>query len=141
MFLPDYWLQRSEIDIDAQTRSDIDRLLNRVKSAGTITRIDYHFPIPKWQFLCHLADRHGVILHGTGDPHIQVFEPRPSHDLTEFGAQTTVYSASDSLWALFFAILDRARCAMATSNACIRLSGGVTAQKPCHDTHFEATDI
>lgn len=119
--LPDYWLQRPAMEIDAQTRSDIDQLLARAKSAATITRIDYHFPIPKWQFLCYLADQQGIILHGTGDPDIRIFEPRPSIDLSEFGAQTAVYAAGDGLWAMFFAILDRARCAMATSNACIRL--------------------
>lgn len=121
MNLPDYWLQRPVMDMDPQTRSDIDLLLHRLKAAGKPIRIDYTFPIPKWQFLCYLADQHGVILHGTGDPHIQLFEPRPSHDLTEFGAQTAIYAAGDGLWAMFFAILDRVRISMATSNACIRL--------------------
>lgn len=121
MMLPDYWLQRPIMEIDSQTRSDFDRLLARLKSEATLTRIDYTFPVPKWQFLCYLADQHGVILHGTGDMHIQVFEPRPSNDLNEFGAQTAVYAARDGLWAMFFAILDRWHYSMATSNACIRL--------------------
>jgi hypothetical protein len=119
--LPDYWLQRPKIAIDPQIGSDIDRSLARVRASGTNTRIDYTFPVPKWQFLCYLADQHGVVLHGTGDPNIQVFEPRPSNDLNEFGAQTAVYAAGDGLWALFFAILDRSHYPMATSNACIRL--------------------
>jgi len=119
--LPDYWLPRPNMDIDAQTRADFDQLLARVKAAGTNTRIDYAFPVPKWQFLCYLADQHGVVLHGTGDPHIQVFEPRPSNDLYEFGAQTAVYAAGDGLWAMFYAILDRSSYPMSTSNACIRL--------------------
>jgi len=119
--LPDYWLPRPNMDIDAQTRADLDQLLARVKAAGTNTRIDYAFPVPKWQFLCYLADQHGVVLHGTGDPHIQVFEPRPSNDLYEFGAQTAVYAAGDGLWAMFYAILDRSSYPMSTSNACIRL--------------------
>jgi hypothetical protein len=119
--LPDYWLQRPKIEIDYQTRSDIDKLLARVKVAGSNTRIDYAFPVPKWQFLCYLADQQGVVLHGTGDPNIQVFDPRPSNDLGEFGAQTAVYAARDGLWAMFFAILDRSHYPMSTSNACIRL--------------------
>jgi hypothetical protein len=119
--LPDYWLERPNITIDAQARSDFDGLLARLKAAGTNTRIDYTYPVPKWQFLCYLADQHGVVLHGTGDPHIQVFEPRPSSDLNEFGAQTAVYAAGDGLWAMFFAILDRGKYPMATSNAAIRL--------------------
>jgi hypothetical protein len=32
MMLPDYWLQRPNLAIDAQTRADIDQLLARVKT-------------------------------------------------------------------------------------------------------------
>jgi hypothetical protein len=119
--LPDYWLQRPNIEYDAQTRTAFDKLFASVKADVTNPRIDYGLPAPKWQFLCYLADQQGVVLHGTGDPQIQVFEPRPSNDLTEFGAQTAIYAAGDGLWAMFFAILDRSRYHLATSNACIRL--------------------
>lgn len=121
MVLPEYWLSRPDFALDAQTRSDFDELLASVKTAGANTRINYAFKAPKWQFLCYLADQHGVVLHGTGDPGIRVFEPRPSNDLNAFGAQTAVYAAGDGLWAMFYAVLDRSRYAMATSNACIRL--------------------
>jgi hypothetical protein len=121
MVLPDYWLQRPKIKINSKTCADIDQLLEIIKLAGGITNIDYSFPIPKWQFMCYLCDTHGVVLHGTGDPNIQVFEPRKSNDLNEFGAQIAVYAAGDGLWAMFFAILDREHNRMTTSNACIRL--------------------
>ena len=121
MMLPDYWLQRPRIEIDSETRSDFDQLLTRVKADGTNTCIDYTFPIPRWQFLCYLADQWAVVLHGTDAPDIQVFEPRQSNDLSEFGAQNAVYAAGDGLWAMFFAILDRKRYPMSTSNACVRL--------------------
>jgi hypothetical protein len=121
MMLPDYWLQRPILDLDSKTCADFDQMLARVKAGGITTRIDYSFNAPKWQFLCYMADQHGVVLHGTGDPGIQVFEPRPSNDLSEFGAQTAVYAAGDGLWAMFFAILDRSHFPITTSNACIRL--------------------
>ena len=133
MMLPDYWLQRPNTEIDSQILSDFDQLFARLKASGTNTWIDYTLPAPKWQFLCYLADQHGVVLHGTGDPYIQVFEPRPSNDLSEFGAQTAVYAAGDGLWAMFYAILDRLHYPMATSNACIRLvdkAGRVS--EPCY---------
>lgn len=129
MMLPDYWLQRPSMEIDEATNSKINRLFTEITADGKITRINYTFPFPKWQFLCHLADQYGVILHGTGDTGIRVFEPRLSIDLSEFGAQKAVYAAGDGLWAMFFAILDRDKHPMATSNACIRLvdeSGAVS---------------
>src|SRR5512142_2484743 len=121
MMLPDYWLQRPRFEIDARTRADIDQLVGRIRAGETNTLIDYTFPMPKWQFLCYLAEQHGVALHGTGDPDIQEFEPRLSNDLNEFGAQKAIYAAGDGLWAMFFAILDRANYPMATTNACVRL--------------------
>jgi hypothetical protein len=60
-------------------------------------------------------------LHGSGDPNIALFEPRQSNDLNEFGNQKAVYAASDGLWAMFFAIVDRDRVKSIT-NACIRLA-------------------
>jgi hypothetical protein len=121
MNLPDYWLQRPILDYSSQSQADSEQLLSTLQSAGKNTLINYNFPVPKWQFLCYIADQKGVVLHGTGNPNIQIFEPRPSNDLNEFGAQTAVYGAADGLWAMFFAILDREHWPMSTSNACIRL--------------------
>jgi hypothetical protein len=122
MNLPEYWMPRPNLTIDPQTSKMIDQLLYRVKNTEGVTLIDYDLPVPKWQLLCYLADHYGIALHGTGTPDIQLFEPRPSNDLEAFGAQTAVYAATDGLWAMFFAILDREHYKMATSNACIRLA-------------------
>ncbi len=121
MNLPDYWLQRPKFELDQKTSADFDQLFFRLRLAGNNTRIDYDFTVPKWQFLCYLCDQHGAVVHGTGDALIQMFEPRPSNDLNEFGAQTAVYAAGDALWAMFFAIMDREHYPMTTSNACVRL--------------------
>ena len=69
--------------------------------------IDYRLAAPKWQFLCHVADRGEAVLHGSSAPDIDCFEPRQSNDIAEFGNRTAVYAAADGLWALYFAILDR----------------------------------
>jgi hypothetical protein len=121
MNLPEYWLSRPKMEIDSRTRADFDQLLARINIPATITLIDYNLTVPKWQFLCYLSDQRGIVLHGTGNPHIEVFEPHAPKDLSEFGAQNAVYAAADGLWAMFFAIVDREHHRMATSNACIRL--------------------
>ncbi len=120
--LPDYWMPRPKINLDEDTRAAFDQLLESVKAAGQNSLIEYNLPAPKWQFLCHLADQHGIALHGTGDPGIRVFEPRQAMDLNDFGNQAAVYAAGDGIWAMFFAIVDRERYAMSVSNACIRLA-------------------
>ena len=121
MMLPDYWLTRPGVDADESTLIAFDDLLNKTLGTGGCPTIDFTLPWPKWQFLCHLADHHDIALHGSGEPQITLFEPRKANDLNEFGNQKAVYAASDGLWAMFFAVVDRDRVQSIT-NACVRLA-------------------
>ena len=121
MMLPDYWLTRPSVSLDKRTRIVFDELLNRTLGSGDCPTIPFSLPRPKWQFLCHIADHHDIALHGSSDPNITLFEPRQSNDLNEFGNQKAVYAASDGIWAMFFAIVDRTRVTSIT-NACVRLA-------------------
>lgn len=120
MMLPDYWLPRPSVNFDESTQSAFEELLNTTINARGCPTIEFTLPYPKWQFLCYLADHHDIALHGSGDPNIALFEPRQSNDLNEFGNQKAVYAASDGLWAMFFAVVDRDRVGSMT-NACVRL--------------------
>ena len=120
MMLPDYWLPRPNTELDEATRFAFDDLLNKTLAIGGCPTIQYTLPFPKWQFLCYLADHHNLALHGSGDSQIALFEPRQAMDLNEFGSQKAIYAASDGLWAMFFAIVDRERVNSIT-NACVRL--------------------
>lgn len=119
--LPDYWLTRPSLSFDEKAQMAFDELLNTTRSMGGCPTIQFTLPWPKWQFLCHLADHHAIALHGSGDPDIALFEPRQANDLNEFGNQKAIYAASDGLWAMFFAVVDRERV-MSITNACIRLA-------------------
>ena len=118
MMLPDYWLTRP--NEDEKSTAAFEELLHTTLSIGGCPTIQFTLPWSKWQFLCHIADHHDIALHGSGNPNIAQFEPRQSNDLSEFGNQKAVYAASDGLWAMFFAIVDRERVPSIT-NACIRL--------------------
>jgi hypothetical protein len=126
MMLPDYWLARPSASLDKRTELAFDELLEKTLSTGGCPTIPFTLSFPKWQFLCHLADHHNIALHGSGDPNIALFEPRQSNDLNEFGNQKAIYAASDGLWAMFFAIVDRERVGSIT-NACVRLAGDAGA--------------
>lgn len=121
MTLPDYWLTRPAVNFDERKQNAFDELWDSTLSIGGCPTIDFTLPYPKWQFLCHLADHYGIAMHGSGNPDIAMFEPRQSNDLNEFGNQKAVYAASDALWAMFFAIVDRDRVGSIT-NACVRLT-------------------
>jgi hypothetical protein len=121
MMLPDYWLTRPSLNFDNGIQTAFDELFNTTLSMGECPTIQFSLSMPKWQFLCHLADHHDIALHGSGDPNIALFEPRQANDLSEFGNQKAIYAASDGIWAMFFAIVDRDRVKSVT-NACVRLA-------------------
>lgn len=121
MELPSYWLPRPEAAPSPAVRAAFDAAWESALAAGGCPLVGEALPAPKWQFLCHLADVHGLVLHGSGDPGIEQFEPRQANDLQAFGNQRAVYGAGDGLWALFFAVADRDRIPSVT-NACIRLA-------------------
>ena len=119
MQLPDYWLSRPAAELEPDVRAEFDRMWDAAVASGDCPMVEVE-PSQRWQFLCHLADARGAVLHGSGRPGIEVFEPRQANDLGDFGNQTAVYAAGDGIWAMFFAIVDRERIPSVT-NACIRL--------------------
>ena len=94
--LPDYWLARPGPDRGAAVRASFDRLWEGAMGSGDTAMVE----VPRgdrWRFLCHLAETRGVVLHGSGNPGIAVFEPRQANDLGEFGNQKAVYAAGDGI--------------------------------------------
>jgi hypothetical protein len=108
--------------VDEATLGAFDRLFDEASGRGG--EIDYRLTAPRWQFLCHVADSRGVVLHGSGDPAIEMFEPRQSDDVNAFGDRKAVYAASDGIWPMYFAILDRDRYRMSLINSSARLDLG-----------------
>ena len=79
--------------------------------------IDYELPYPKQEFLRYLVAKRDVVLHGSGSGAIDIFEPTPQTDY--FGrVRKAVFAASDGIWPMFFAILDRSRYHGSLRNAC-----------------------
>lgn len=120
MELPDYWLRRPTAPTSAALREGFDQLLDEALGHGSDRSVDYQLDAPKWQFLCHAADRADYVLHGSGDPGITEFQPRQPEDLSEFGGQLAVFAATDGIWPMFYAILDRDNLPMTMCNACVR---------------------
>jgi hypothetical protein len=117
--LPPYWLSRPPMTL-GEVIGQLEALFHQI-AEGKGDWLEEPLPVPKWQFLCWLADHKNVLLHGSGDPNISEFEPRQSNDLAEFGNRKAVYAASDGIWPMFFAIVDRTGYPMTIVNAAIRL--------------------
>lgn len=125
MDVPDYWLPRPAATTSAALGARFDQVLDKALADGPGQPIDYQLDAPKWQFLCHAADRGDYVLHGSANPDIAEFEPRQPHDLSVFGAQLAVFAAADGIWPMFYAILDRDGTPMSMCNACVRIGDDV----------------
>jgi hypothetical protein len=120
MPIPDYFLTQPEADWSAETIRSFDELFDETLQKGAGDFIDYRLVAPKWQFLCHLCDTRPILVHGSGNSEIEEFEPRQSNDVHEFGNQKAIYAASDGIWAMYFAIVDRERYVKSLMNSCVR---------------------
>jgi hypothetical protein len=106
MTLPD-WVVARPPGPDDEVAAQFADLWAGHLAGGTGRAVDYRLAAPRWQFLCWLADTQDVLLHGSGSADIEEFEPRQADDGGEFGARLAVYAASDGLWPMYFAIVDR----------------------------------
>lgn len=118
---PDFMLPRPPVPTDPAVLAAFDQLYEASAAQGPADPIVYDLPAPRWQFICHVADTKDVVLHGSGNPEIAIFEPRQPNDSTVYGNQKAVYAASDGLWPMYFAILDRVTHPMLLINSSIRV--------------------
>jgi hypothetical protein len=93
--------------------------------------IDYQLPYPKQEFLRYLIARRDVVLHGSGNGAIEVFAPTWQTDY--FGrVRKAVFAASDGIWPMFFAMLDRSRYHGSIRNACYWDVDAVGDRQKCY---------
>lgn len=126
--LPDYWLPRPPLAAGSHVRSTADEVLARLERDGSQRPLDLG-PIVRsaradlWQVLCRVAERRTFAFHGTADPAIESFVPRRPVDFAPFGDQKAVFATSDPIWAMFYAIVARARGRITLNNGCIVVAG------------------
>lgn len=80
---------------------------------------------PKHEFLAYLVDHTDVVLHGTTAREVAMF--RPARQTDYHGRQVeAVFATRDSIWPIFFAILDRSQPVRTVYNGCLRIPRGGT---------------
>ncbi|MDC9826039.1 hypothetical protein PRN20_20065 [Devosia sp. ZB163] len=118
--LPSHFISRPAMP-GAGAVAAFDELFDRAVSDGPNALIDYDLPWPRWQFVSHVVDSRRLIAHGSQNATIERFEPRQAQDAHPFGNRKAVYGASDGLWAMYYAILDRATHPMLLLNSALRV--------------------
>ena len=97
-----------------------ERLAQAVDEADG-AEVDYDAAPPKHAFFRFLLERRPVLLHGTGDPAIEEFEPQRQTDYDNEWTNA-VFATDDPIWPIFFAVVNRP-VARSLVNACSRRYG------------------
>ena len=121
MDLPTHFLPQPTADWGDETIASFEKLFAEAVERGAGEAIDYTLNAPKWQFLCYLCDHKNILLHGSGNADIAEFETRKSQDVNEFGNRQAVYAASDGIWPIYFAVMDRENYVTSLVNSCVRV--------------------
>lgn len=118
--LEDHWLPQPDLRLTLEDEAQLQDIWELAKNSNA-TWLE-SLPVPKWKFLNWLVARHAVLLHGSGDADITLFEPRRPNDRSadDFSKQTAVFAASDGIWPIFYAILDRQQTGLRYLNAALR---------------------
>jgi hypothetical protein len=107
--------------LDKQERQLFDRLFfdTLARHDESIPRVQYACPYPKHAFLQYLVECHNILVHGSNRPDIDRLEPRAEGD-NAGRIIYAVFAASDGIWPMFFAILDRKSYPFSVNNGCRR---------------------
>jgi len=97
------------------------------------TWLNYTSPYPKHEFLCYLAEHQAVLMHGSNNPEITLFEPRLQTDYLGRPIRA-VFATADGIWPMFFAIIKRQGYKGSLRNACFRAADNTGA--PCKFYRF-----
>ena len=95
--------QAPSLGLDDAARHEFDAMLEATPAGG---RLDYRSARPKHEFLRYLAEERDLVLHGSNDPEIREFTPRPQHTYTGEPVEA-VFATADGIWVLYFATVAR----------------------------------
>lgn len=117
---PDYYLRRPPLPSEPALIAQFEALWAEIEASNTPLDLTGLLAGPRWSFLAYLADHKPVLFHGSGNPSLRKLVPRQANDIVAFGNQLAVYAASDGIWPIFYAILDREQSEVSLLNACFR---------------------
>ncbi|RXJ04360.1 hypothetical protein DS745_02960 [Anaerobacillus alkaliphilus] len=111
-------LRLPELDLPKETIHEFDDIYDRHISTAEGKIVPFECRYPKYMFLNYLIETKDVLVHGTNKSDIVSFEPRKQ---TLFNGKPVkaVFAASDGVWSLFFAVINRVGYVGSLRNLCI----------------------
>lgn len=119
-------------ELSEYQKVQFEELTRMAVDSGSGGGIDYGLDPPKAAYLQWLAANRDPMFHGSKRPSLSLLGVnRESSDLGEFGNQRAVYGSSDPIWAMYFAVLNRATPTFrGTHNGCLVVKSPVRSYPP-----------
>jgi hypothetical protein len=115
-----HFLKVPELDLPIQTMEEFERIYSNDISKGNGDYIEYTSSYPKYLFLHYIVEKKDVLVHGSNHKNIEIFEPREQLLFTGKPVKA-VFAASDGIWPMFFAVINRSEYVGSLRNACFTL--------------------
>lgn len=132
------YLASRQLSVDERRAFDILYTEALADPGPGVPRIGYGCALPKHVFLNYLVDTHGLLVHGSNDPNIELLEVRADSDNVGRVIHA-VWAASDGLWPVFFAIVHRKPYAYSLDNSCRRESDEAGGWRKAY--HFSTSTL
>ena len=112
------YVEAPPLKLTNEQAREFERQWERLKTGE-----EYRSGRPKHEFLRWLVQTQPVLLHGSNNPAVDVFEPRDQRDFDDTPIHA-VFATHDGLWPIYFAIANR-RFVRSLINDCVHENGGL----------------
>lgn len=106
-------LRLGPVNWEAGEEDAYQELADRILEYRDGLNIEWRLPWPKWRFVEWLSRSDDFIFHGSPLPDLETFVPRRNSveimDQGGTGNRAAVYGTQYGLWAMWFAVIDRAK--------------------------------
>jgi hypothetical protein len=115
-----HFLKVPELDLPTQAIEEFERIYRTYIEKENGDLIEYTSSYPKYLFLNYMIENKDVLVHGSNNKNIEIFEPKKQSLFTGKPVKA-VFAASDGIWSMFFAVINRSEYVGSLRNACFTL--------------------
>ncbi|SFL40519.1 hypothetical protein SAMN04487943_101387 [Gracilibacillus orientalis] len=115
-----HFLKSNDTPLCQELIKQFDTIHKQYIAEGDGSLIEYDVDFPKHLFLQYLINHKEVLVHGSNNPDIEIFEPR-NQTLANNKPVKAVFAASDTIWSFYFAIINKSGYQGSLKNLCFSI--------------------
>ncbi|MBU9721290.1 MULTISPECIES: hypothetical protein [Bacillaceae] len=114
-----HFLKETELNLSDGVMREFDEIYEQYVLNGNGSVLPFNSKQSKYLFLNYIIENKNVLVHGSNNSEIDRFEPREQL-LANNKPVKAVFAASDSIWSMFFAVINKTELA-SIRNICLSI--------------------